>query len=48
MNREDRINLIKSYLKRLGSGEDLNTVRKEFVENLSTYLEQKNTNLTKA
>lgn len=33
MNREDRINLIKSYLKRLGSGEDLNSVRKEFVEN---------------
>lgn len=33
MNREDRINLIKSYLKRLGAGEDLNSVRKEFVEN---------------
>lgn len=33
MNREDRINLIKSYLKRLGSGEDLNSVREEFVEN---------------
>lgn len=33
MNREDRINLIKSYLKRLGAGEDLNSVREEFVEN---------------
>ncbi|WP_054251489.1 DUF438 domain-containing protein [Neofamilia massiliensis] len=33
MNRQDRIDLIKSYLKRLGAGEDLKVLRKEFRNN---------------
>lgn len=33
MNRQDRIDLIKSYLNRLGAGEDLETLRTEFREN---------------
>lgn len=33
MNRQDRIDLIKSYLKRLGAGEDLETLRAEFRKN---------------
>lgn len=30
---EERLDLLKSYLKRLGEGEDLESVRKDFVEN---------------
>ena len=33
MNRQDRIDLIKSYLNRLGAGEDLEVLRGEFREN---------------
>lgn len=33
MNREERIDLIKSYLKRLGAGEDLEAVREDFKKN---------------
>lgn len=33
MKNENRIELLKSYLKRLGTGEDLEAVRADFVEN---------------
>lgn len=33
MTREERVDLIKTYLKRLGAGEDLESVREDFKKN---------------